>query len=1272
MKAAVRIFDGQQNALHEPAPADGRTQLSEPLVLTVDNTAPAASIPDLLETSDSGVSNTDDITNVTAPAFRGVAEHNAIIRVFANGVMVGQGYVGSDGTETTEDTTNPEPDQIGSWEVTIEPLKYGQYVIETEVEDLAGNISARSDPLTIVVAPYEPNDALAEATILGSLEEVTLNDVLLHNADDVDLYKYTAPETGKLIINAFSADAVAMQVRDVANNVIATATGDTVTPGLDVQHLVIPVVSEQDYFIEVLFAGDPPVGPYVQHVAIYDLEIESFATPVPYDLELQDTPVGDPLDPNSDTGRSQFDNVTRINTPTIFFRLDDESFVDAQPANTILFREGPLQPTDSGYAIAIFDEGSTPGQPATPPQTPLGFATATADPGVYTFTTPVLEDGSHFLTARVQMIDPADPTQMGYGGRSLSLEIIVDTEAPPVTFGAAASTTDGLHSESDTGVDGLPETFGDRITSDTTPTFFGAAEANAVVRLYLDVNADGTVDSGDVLIGQTVAVPLDGTNQFPDGYWEVTSSVDMNDPATGLAVTFDGLRTILVTAEDPGGEVSDPDALDVFIDTRGPRVTGVYITDDSGFDLFAPKPTDGPTPLVQSLSIDVEDLPERVAAFLYHALAPGVFPGDPATDPGHYSLEGDYSGVIPIQSVSFNPGTLADGSPATGTIVLEFAEPLPDDRFTLTISDALVDPAGNRLDGESNAVEPHDPPQFPSGDGQPGGDFVARFTVDSRAELGVWTAGSVYLDLNGNFRFDPDNPDQANRDVVHALGFTTDAIFAGNFAESPTDTADGFDKLAVYGRTATGSRWLIDTTNDGVPDLNVAAAGVTGMPVAGNFDNSSGENGDEVGLFTGTTWWFDTTHDFRVDTSLTSSLRGYPIVGDYDGDGYDDLATLNSQLDRIEFDLTGGVFRGWDGSIDATIALPFGEFIGVRERPVSADMDGDGIDDVGLWVPDRGAMTPEEAGEWYFLISNDVDAAARSPGTIDTLNHAFTPSPFGHDLFAQFGDEFAIPVIGNFDPPVTAGTEDPNDAPPADPPQDDPAPGDAPADPEPAEGDPVPGSLNLLGTPGDDVLKVEPGATSNVWIATLNGTPHEVEGAFVSITFDGGGGDDVAVLRDDPDGQDTFTASPDEATLAGAAYSIDVTSVRRVRASSSPGNNDLAIIHDAPGSRDTLKASAEKARLVGETFVIRAKGFRDVQAYATPGDGDVAKLRDSALDDTLEAGTDWARVSNDDAQFGFSIGASGFEFVKARSTNEGDTTDIDPESLDWLLARGWL
>ena len=89
------------------------------------------------------------------------------------------------------------------------------------------------------------------------------------------------------------------------------------------------------------------------------------------------------------------------------------------------------------------------------------------------------------------------------------------------------------------------------------------------------------------------------------------------------------------------------------------------------------------------------------------------------------------------------PGAAAVGdafailTPATATIDLAFAKPLPDDRYTLTVKDNVADPAGNKLDGESNAIEPNGAPTFPSGDGQPGGNFVARFTVDSRPEIGA-------------------------------------------------------------------------------------------------------------------------------------------------------------------------------------------------------------------------------------------------------------------------------------------------------------------------------------------------------------------------------------------------------------------------------------------------------------------------------------------------------------------------------------------------------
>ncbi len=51
-----------------------------------------------------------------------------------------------------------------------------------------------------------------------------------------------------------------------------------------------------------------------------------------------------------------------------------------------------------------------------------------------------------------------------------------------------ADTTQGLDANSDSGVGGVPATFVDRVTNDTTPTFYGRAEADAIVRVYAETN----------------------------------------------------------------------------------------------------------------------------------------------------------------------------------------------------------------------------------------------------------------------------------------------------------------------------------------------------------------------------------------------------------------------------------------------------------------------------------------------------------------------------------------------------------------------------------------------------------------------------------------------------------------------------------------------------------------------------------------------------------------------------------------------------------------
>ena len=365
-------------------------------------------------------------------------------------------------------------------------------------------------------------------------------------------------------------------------------------------------------------------------------------------LELLDNPADGTTNPpgtstNSDTGRSQFDNHTYDNTPTLFFRLDDGIFLNDLPGNPatdsppdeiipIPFQAGIAQPITPGYAIAIFDEGDTLPQTGTAPQTPLGFATASGTAGRL-----------HLYRARcgrAQRRQPlpdraraddrsgqsaADRIRTAQRCRWRSSSIDTDRQ---VAFGLATDAGDGLHPDSDSGDPAVPDTLVDRITNDETPTFFGRAEANSIVRAVCRPGRQRHVDRRRPVDRPERRQPARRNRATGNARQSARTGRPMGDHFHGQherSPNPDGAgadqgrspRTILLSAEDLAGNITAPDAnetLDIFIDTQGPQVTDVFITDVPGFNLFTLKPeTPQPTPRVDSLTISFRDLPPRVA-----------------------------------------------------------------------------------------------------------------------------------------------------------------------------------------------------------------------------------------------------------------------------------------------------------------------------------------------------------------------------------------------------------------------------------------------------------------------------------------------------------------------------------------------------------------------------------------------------------------------------------------------------------------------------------
>jgi hypothetical protein len=833
----------------------------------------------------------------------------------------------------------------------------------------------------LVVFPhdfFEPNDSLATATPIGT--GPTLNQVAtIGEGGDQDWYKFTAQETGTLDFQVNFAQTANLpgggnldiNVYDAAGHLIGTSAGFT-----DGERVTIPVVRNQVYFLQVFGATSDAIN-------VYDFSVINVPAPTPFQVDLTDA---------SDTGRDNHDNITDNPAPTLNVFLDD--------ARLLEFLNQHMQPDtvdngvhDGDFGVDVYDNGVLLGSAAFVGPT----NSVPANHWVYHVTAGQLQEGSNFLTASVWFQDRATPAVTGRGDFSLPLQVILDTTPP------APPPSQGLAPPVNTTNPGL--------TNNPLPTFNGIAEPGAIIRLYADRNCNGMLDAGDVLLGTTTA-------SLVDGRWSITSAVSLNDPSL---FTRDGERCLLTTAEDQAGNVSSPSPFSIFLDTQGPQVTNVSITNRPTYNLFALKPNDGsPTPRIDSLTVSLRDLPARDPGFPYVALDPTI-----ASQTWRYVLRGDSSGIIPISQAVVTNSASTGGQPGAATVELRFTAPLPDDRYTLTVSSSLVDPVGNALDGESNASQPNGAPQFPSGDGVAGGDFVARFTVDSRPEIGTYFDSKVFLDINGNGVFDPTgvNNDQTNRDLSFTFGIGGhDQLFTGNFAPASATSASGFSKIAAYGQRDgnTGPwRFLVDFNGDGVPDLNISS-GVQGngwTPVAGNF--APNHPGDEMGLFNSGKWVLDTNGDNIVgdsgDLQLNGSMHGLPFTGDFDGDGKTDLGTYDPVAGTFAIDLAA---NGLTGNADVTINA---SFAGPGAIPITGDFNLDGVTDLGLFLPEANGPEASEVPLWYILQSTGTPVA----GTVNTLNHAFSPAPVGNDLFYHFGNAVDLPLVGNFDPPVAADSTPP-------------------------------------------------------------------------------------------------------------------------------------------------------------------------------------------------------------------------------------------------------
>ncbi len=124
--------------------AGNQSNLGTLLGVVIDTVAPASPTvaPDLVASSDTGVSNTDNITRDSTPTFTGTAPGNHVVRLLSSGVEVGFQQL----------PLIPPP-----YNVTSSTLADGNRVMTTRFEDIAGNTSPGVSPsLTVQIDTIAP------------------------------------------------------------------------------------------------------------------------------------------------------------------------------------------------------------------------------------------------------------------------------------------------------------------------------------------------------------------------------------------------------------------------------------------------------------------------------------------------------------------------------------------------------------------------------------------------------------------------------------------------------------------------------------------------------------------------------------------------------------------------------------------------------------------------------------------------------------------------------------------------------------------------------------------------------------------------------------------------------------------------------------------------------------------------------------------------------------------------------------------------------------
>lgn len=309
-----------------------------------------AAAPDMTAPSDTGDSNSDNITNKTKPAFTLMCtEAGSTLTLYVDGVANG-----------TVNCTGPGPVNVAP----TTPLSEGNHAITFTETDAAGNASSSSPALTITV------DTTAPAAPAVTIDSVTADNTI--NAAEA-----AAPQVIRgLATGTRPGDTVRVTVNGTTYETTVDGTGAfaVTVPGAE-------LVSDLDHTIDVTVIASDVAG---------NTTSTAMAKTYNVDADVVAPPAKVILKPSSDTGVSDSDNITSDTTPTVTLQCVSATdklhlIVDGVEVQTInCTAAGPVEVTlpnalnDGNHTVAYRRETSVGNISA--PSTPLTLTIDTTAP----------------------------------------------------------------------------------------------------------------------------------------------------------------------------------------------------------------------------------------------------------------------------------------------------------------------------------------------------------------------------------------------------------------------------------------------------------------------------------------------------------------------------------------------------------------------------------------------------------------------------------------------------------------------------------------------------------------------------------------------------------------------------------------------------------------------------------------------------------------------------------------------------------------------------